>query len=576
MFDMTSTHSGQTLVDPPDNLTVPQFLLDNVYRHVTRPQRLARTPCLIDDETGQQVFLDELRDRTRCIATAIRFRWNMSGQIGTIISPNHIDYGPCVWAVHRLGGIVATLGPMLTTGELVHQLQIARPSIIFVHSDCLASVLRAAAVIGFHSDRLVIIDSAGSSGPGGFTSLCDLIHQGKSLPEFTEKILTKGEAKTTVAFLAPSSGTTGTQKAVAISHYNVISIVIQSATFNRINESYAPLVEARFRLGDICCGFLPLYHIYGLVYNLHFMIYAGLTLALTPKFSFENFLASIQKYRITHLTLVPPQAVLLCKHPLVKSYDLSSVRYCIVAAAPLSASLTERLLEVLPNVQLGQGYGLTETCGTVSMFPLTQKVGTLGSGGQLLPGTTAKVVKADGTLAKDLEVGELYVKGGQVALGYYGNEKATKEIFIDGWLKTGDQVYFKDGDIFVVERIKELIKVKGLQVPPAELEGHLLTHPSVVDAAVVGVPDEYSGELPRAFIVLKPELAAKVNNNAAFAEEIRTSILEHVSNVKSKHKWLAGGVQFTDSIPRNPSGKILRRLLREQVDSTEALIRARL
>ncbi|KAJ7088641.1 phenylacetyl-CoA ligase [Mycena epipterygia] len=564
---MAHTYSGPTLVNPPDDLTVPQFLLDGLCQHETHPQRLAGTPCLIDDVTGQKVFLEELRERTRCIATAISFHWN----IATIISPNHIDYGPCVWAVHRVGGIVATLGPMLTSGEFVHQFQIAMPSIIFVHSDCLSSVLQAAAVVGFQSDRIVIIDTIGSSelGVPGFRNLYDLITEGPSLPPFTERVLTHGEAKTTIAFLAPSSGTTGTQKASSIPTQE--NIVIQSATFNRINESYAPLAERRFRLGDVCCGFLPLYHIYGLVYNLHFMIYAGLTLVLTPKFNFEKFLASIEKYRITHLTLVPPQAVLLCKHPMVKRYDLSSVRYCIVAAAPLSATLTEELLEVLPNVQLGQGYGLTETCGTVGMFPLTQKIGTLGSGGQLLPGTTAKVVKGDGTLAKELEAGELYVKGGQVALGYYGNEKATKETFIDGWLKTGDQVYFRNGDIFVIERIK----VKGLQVPPAELEGHLLTHPSVVDAAVVGVPDEYSGELPMGFIVLQPELATVADKNIAFAEEIRTSLFKHVADVKSKHKWLTGGIQFTTAIPRNPSGKILRRLLREQ-NSARAIIRSRL
>ncbi|KAJ7678162.1 phenylacetyl-CoA ligase [Mycena polygramma] len=569
MSDGTLIHGGPPLVSPPDNLTVPQFLLDGVSQHVTHPQRLAGTPCLIDDDTGQKVMLEELRDRTRCIAAALQFHWNIGEHtIATIISPNHIDYGPCVWAIHRLGGIVATLGPLLTAQELVHHFQIAMPSIIFVHTDCLPSVLQATAVIGLQSDCIVIIDPVGSSGPAGPKHLSDLIHEGATLPEFIETVLTRGEAKRKIAFLAPSSGTTGTQKVVAISHYNVISIVIQSATFNRINELYAPEEERRFRLGDICCGFLPLYHIYGLVYNLHFMIYAGLTLVLTPKFNFEKFLASIQRYRITHLTLVPPQAVLLCKHPAVKQYDLSSVRYCIVAAAPLSATLTQELLKILPNVHLGQGYGLTESCGTVGMFPLSQKIGTLGSGGQLLPGTFAKVVKPDGKLAKELEAGELYVNGGQVALGYYGNEHATKETFIDGWLKTGDQVYFRNRDIFVVERIKELIKNKGLQVAPAEIEGHLLTHPSIVDAAVVGVPDDYSGELPMAFVVLQPTLAT--------SDELRASIFKHVADVKSKHKWLTGGIQFTDAIPRNPSGKILRRLLRAQLNGAVRGVHARL
>ncbi|KAL0581455.1 hypothetical protein V5O48_000609 [Marasmius crinis-equi] len=265
------------------------------------------------------------------------------------------------------------------------------------------------------------------------------------------------------------------------------------------------------------------------------------------------------------LSIVPPQAVLFCKHPAVKKYSLSSVRYCIVAAAPLSATLTSGLLKLFPNAHLGQGYGMTETCGTVSMFPLSQRVGTLGSGGQLLPGTVAKVVKEDGSIAGVGEVGELFVKGGQIALGYYRNEKANEETFVDGWLRTGDQVLFDErGDIFIVERIKELIKVKGLQVAPAELEGHLLTHNSIADAAVIGVPDEYAGELPFAFVVLQPQVAAAVARNPMTAEEVRSSIFKHVADAKSRHKWLSGGINFTEAIPRNASGKILRRLLREE------------
>ncbi|KAK7434667.1 hypothetical protein VKT23_020075 [Stygiomarasmius scandens] len=228
------------------------------------------------------------------------------------------------------------------------------------------------------------------------------------------------------------------------------------------------------------------------------------------------------------------------------------------------------LLKIFPNVHLGQGYGMTESCGTISMFPLSQKIGTLGSGGQLLPGTSAKVVKEDGSLAKIGEIGELWVKGDQIALGYYGDENATRETFVDGWLRTGDQVLFKsNGDIFILERIKELLKVKGLQVAPAELEGHLLVHPQVSDAAVIGIPDEYHGELPLAFVVLQPEtaLAMKGDKSGTCAEQMRKSIFKasHVSNVKSKHKWLTGGILFTDVIPRNPSGKILRRVLRERV-----------
>jgi len=180
------------------------------------------------------------------------------------------------------------------------------------------------------------------------------------------------------------------------------------------------------------------------------------------------------------------------------------------------------------------------------------------------------VVKADGTLAAPGEAGELYVQGGQVALGYYGNQKATDETFVDGWLKTGDQVYFQDNDIFIVERIKELIKVKGLQVSPAELEGRLLEHPSVVDAAVVAVRDEYSGELPAAFIVLRPATALAVHRDPAFGDQLRSDIFKHVALVKSKHKWLSGGIHFIEAIPRTASGKIMRRLLHAPIPISDS------
>ncbi|KAF9074756.1 hypothetical protein BDP27DRAFT_1444156 [Rhodocollybia butyracea] len=442
----------QTVVPPvhnvPSHLSVPGFLLDDFW-HVTRPKRLTDTPCLIDDNTGEKVFMEELRARTQYLASAIRENWNLGERdVVAIMSFNHINFPPCVWATHRLGAVVATFSPNLSVGELIHHLTISRPSLLFVHSECIPTAIQAASRVQFPLDKIVLLNGSPSDARLlSYRSFDGLMHQGSVLPPVIEKPFKQDEAKTRVAFLAPSSGTTGVQKAVAISHFNVISIIIQVATFNRIGEDYTTWTERRFRPGDICCGFLPLYHIYGLVYNLHFMLYAGMSLVVASSFHFEKFLQSIDRYQITHLTIVPSQAVLLCKHQAVKEHSLSSVRYCIVAAAPMSASLTRGLLKALPAVvHLGQGYGMTETCGTVSMFPLRQKVGTLGSGGQLLPGTIAKVVKSDGkTLAKFGEVGELYIQGGQVALGYHGDEKASKETFLaDGWLKTGDQVFFSE------------------------------------------------------------------------------------------------------------------------------------
>lgn len=568
------------LIPPPDDISLPQFILDDVFSHQTKPVRSKETPCLIDEETGQLAMLAELQSRTDVLARAFKDVFRIGdGDVVAIFSPNHIDYPVCVWAIQRLGAIVAAMSPILTADELVHQLRIAKPSTFIAHVDNLGVALDATSSVGMHPERIAVLDGEKASSKLPCVSIDELCHAGSTLSPFFEKKFKPGQGKEKIAFLCFSSGTTGKPKAVALSHYNVMCNVLQTATFNRVNEAYAPWEDRRFRPGDVCTGVLPLYHIYGLVVNLHYLIYSAMTIVITKTFKFETFLRSIARYRITHLMIVPPQAVLLCKHPATMDHDLSTVHYCMVAAAPMTSELTSQLLSVLPNIHLGQGYGMTETCAAVSMFPTSQKVGTLGSAGQLVSGTVGKVVKTDGSLAKVGEAGELWIQGGQVALGYYENEEASRETFVDGWLRTGDEVIFRDnGDLFVTDRIKELIKVKGFQVAPAELEGHLLSHPDVSDAGVVGIADEYAGEVPLAFIALKPQVAGAIakDQDGAVARAVRDSIFKHVSDAKSSYKWLTGGIEFIEAIPKNGSGKILRRVLRERAKTLRKPVSARL
>ncbi|KAJ3514400.1 hypothetical protein NLJ89_g2401 [Agrocybe chaxingu] len=307
---------------------------------------------------------------------------------------------------------------------------------------------------------------------------------------------------------------------------------------------------------------LPFFHIYGLVVILHFTLWAGTSIVVVPKFNFTDFLNTISRHRVTHLYLVPPQIVLLTKHPAVKGRDFSHVKFCMSGAAPLSGDLMKQLTRILPNASIGQGYGLTETCTTISQLQPERMLGTIGSAGALIPGVVAKVVKADGTLAKEGEQGELIVTGPWMPREYYGNPTATAETFVDGWVRTGDEVIIRDNEIFVVDRLKEIMKVRGFQVAPAELEGHLLLHPDVVDVCVVGVPDDYSGEVPMAFVVPSPNALKRINQGQGQA--VKKMIEKHVSDAKIQYKWLAGGVEFIDAIPKNPSGKILRRVLREK------------
>jgi len=267
--------------------------------------------------------------------------------------------------------------------------------------------------------------------------------------------------------------------------------------------------------------------------------------------------------------------VLLTKASL-EQYDFRHIKYCMSGAAPLSGELMCKLQNVFPNSTISSGYGLTEFAGSVSHVPLGQKVGTVDSAGQLIPGVTARVVRPDGSLANEGEEGELILTGPSVALCYYKNPEATKEAFIDGWVRTGDKVLIKNAEVFILDRLKEIIKVRGFQVAPAELEGHLLLRSDVSDACVVSILDDYSGELPLAFVVPSPAIKARIAEDPAEAKKYVESLMKYVADTKVAYKRLAGGVEIVDSIPKNTSGKILRRILRDQARAQRSGVKSKL
>uniref|UniRef100_A0A0B7BDP1 AMP-dependent synthetase/ligase domain-containing protein n=1 Tax=Arion vulgaris TaxID=1028688 RepID=A0A0B7BDP1_9EUPU len=302
---------------------------------------------------------------------------------------------------------------------------------------------------------------------------------------------------------------------------------------------------------DNCLGLLPLYHIYGMIVVQFSVLLSGASILYLPKFEQETFLRCLQERKITMAHLVPPLIVFLTKHPLVSNYDITSLKKIFCGAAPLGADITTDFLQRFTHgVKLNQGFGMTEL-SPVSNVDFTC---TAGSIGHLVANTKGKIVHLEtNKVLPPGEEGEYCVKGPQVMKGYFNNQKATDEMIeSDGWLHTGDIGYFnKDGLVYIHDRLKELIKYKGSQVAPAELEAILLGHPNIQDAAVLGVPDDAAGELPKAFVVKKL--------GSTLSEE---EIIKFVEGRVSSTKRLRGGVQFVDEIPKNPSGKILRRVLR--------------
>jgi acyl-CoA synthetase (AMP-forming)/AMP-acid ligase II len=337
-----------------------------------------------------------------------------------------------------------------------------------------------------------------------------------------------------------SSGTTGRAKGVMLTHRNMVAMMSQIEALSVEREDERTLAV------------LPFFHAYGLVAFLNLAIRRGSLCVTMPRFDFEQFLQLIERHRITALMLVPPIVLALAKHPLVAKYDLTSVRFVNSGAAPLGDALQNEASERI-GVPIQQGYGMTEC--TVACTGRMQDVDALkpGSVGRLLPNMEARVIDvADGSEQGVNERGELVVRGPNIMRGYFGNTQATDAtIDADGWLHTGDVVKIDDdGHLFIVDRLKELIKVNAHQVAPAHLESVLLAHPAVADAAVIGIPHDETGEAPKAFIVKRADISG---------DDLMAHVAAHVEPYARLRS-----VEFMDAIPKSPSGKILRRELRQR------------
>ncbi|KAF9906980.1 hypothetical protein BX616_000556 [Lobosporangium transversale] len=526
----------------PDQV-IPQI---NVYSFVaSNPNNIKDSyPIFIDALTGRVVTFGEWKRDTRRWATGLQSLGFKRGDVLALFSFNQVDYSIPMFGSLLLGGIATTVNPGYTANELAYHLEDSGASIIVTHPELLPVAIEGAKKVGLPLSKIFLY---GNKEVDGFKPYSATFPPENTVEDLLAPVaeLKGKDATETIALICYSSGTTGKSKGVELTHFNLISNIMLIIAMERGIDIQ----------GVAFLDVVPMYHIYGIQFHIIHGIYNGSKTVVLQKYSPVDFLKAIQEYKIAFLNLVPPQILMLVKAPIVDQYDLSSVRFVMSAAAPCSRELSMGLLKKFPRIQFRQAYGMTELSG-VSHMGLYHKV-IHGSIGYMVPNQEVRLVDPEtGKGAGVGECGEVWVRGPNVMKGYRNNVKGTKEtIDSEGWLRTGDiAIVDKDENFYIVDRLKELIKYKGFQVAPAELEALLLDHPLVLDAAVTSVEDkEQATEVPLAFVVKAPR------EGQALTEK---DIQDYVASKVAGHKKLRGGVRFIEAIPKSVSGKILRRELR--------------
>lgn len=557
--------------DPPDSIPINEFMFNEKYGRHPLAQSKPPFTCGLD---GTEYSAIEVQERVDKLARALsqELGWAVNqgtewDKVAAIFSVNTIDTLTVSWAIHRLSGVSSPVNAAYSRFELVHQLKSSGSKALFTCAPLLSLALEAAAECGIPRKNVFLFSlpkaaTGGAIAPQEFRTVDAMIELGASLPPLEELKWEEGQGARQTAFLCYSSGTSGLPKGVMISHRNVIANVLQISTYE--SKYRRSLINSKSDSRENILGLLPNSHIYSLVVICHTHPYRGDQVVNLPKFEINQFLQTIERFNLNSLYLVPPIIIIMAKNKsLCDKYNLQSVRSLFTGAAPLGFETAEELQRQYPSWKIRQGYGMTET-STVVLSSAHDDI-WFGSSGSILPAVEAKIMSTDGKEITEYDKpGELVIKSPSGVLGYLNNEKATRETFQDGWVRTGDEALVRVGPkgtehVFVVDRIKELIKVKGLQVAPAELEAHLLDHPAVADACVIPVPDEAAGEIPKAYVVKSSSVGLEDNDRMLIRD-----IQKHVEKEKARHKWLKGGVEFIDVIPKSPSGKILRRMLRDR------------
>uniref|UniRef100_A0A6P7GLV9 Luciferin 4-monooxygenase n=1 Tax=Diabrotica virgifera virgifera TaxID=50390 RepID=A0A6P7GLV9_DIAVI len=517
-----------------------KFVLNNLINNPTNE-------VMLNVQSGQSISYSQILQDTCNLAESLRKYGCTQDTIIGLCSENHLKFFVPLLAATCLGSVIVPINPAYVHDELRHVLNLTKPEILFCSKLTLSKFSK-----GEYNfiEKIFCIDSNVSNIE---TAEEFVSKQLNSKPVDSKRFeMFSGNPETHLTAIMTSSGTTGLPKGVMLTDHNFEARILQfrdsayKGIYARVDGKYTTASKATF-------GILPFYHAGGLLSALACITQQTKMLVIS-RFDEDVFYKTIQDYQIENMALTPPLVVLLAKSSKLDKYDLSCLKIIRSGAAPLNKDTELILKKRLPNIEaIVQTYGLTEYLA--ACLGISDAVNKEGSTGPPSPFTSIKI--RDPETGKSLgphKVGEICIKGPLMMKGYYKNEQATRDSFTaDGWLKSGDLGYYDENNfIFIVDRLKELIKYKGFQVAPAELEALLLHHPKVLDVGDIGLPDELAGELPVAFVVKKPGVAVT-----------EKELQDFVAGKVSHQKKLRGGVIFISAIPKNLAGKILRRELRK-------------
>nr|AIG22503.1 4-coumarate:CoA ligase [Eucalyptus urophylla] len=517
----------------PDNLSLHAYCFENISEFADRP-------CVINGATGQTYTYAEVELISRRVSAGLNGLGVGQGDVIMLLLQNCPEFVFAFLGASYRGAISTTANPFYTPGEIAKQASAAQAKIVITQAAYADKVRPFAEENGV---KVVCIDTA----PEGCLHFSELM-------QADENAAPAADVKPDDVLALPySSGTTGLPKGVMLTHRGQVTSVAQQVDGDNPN--------LYFHKEDVILCTLPLFHIYSLNSVMFCALRVGAAILIMQKFEIVALMELVQRYRVTILPIVPPIVLAIAKSAEVDRYDLSSIRTIMSGAAPMGKELEDTVRAKLPNAKLGQGYGMTEAgpvlamCLAFAKEPFEIKSGACGT---VVRNAEMKIVDPEtGASLPRNQAGEICIRGHQIMKGYLNDPEATANtIDKEGWLHTGDIGYIDDDDeLFIVDRLKELIKYKGFQVAPAELEAMLIAHPSISDAAVVPMKDEVASEVPVAFVV-------KSNGSVITEDEIKQYISKQVVFYKRINR-----VFFTDAIPKAPSGKILRKDLRAKLAS---------